>query len=128
MMEVVKTTALLAKLSSLDAMAVLPSDVLRFACRGGAHAFGQPGLIGSLEEGKKADLVLVDLDNPFVQPVHNVDSALVYNARASAVDTVLIDGKVVMKDKEITVVDEERLLAETRAQTHDLMKRAAVDA
>jgi 5-methylthioadenosine/S-adenosylhomocysteine deaminase len=43
MMEVLKTTALLAKLSSLDATAVLPADVLRFACRGGAYAFGQPG-------------------------------------------------------------------------------------
>ncbi len=128
MMEVLKTAAVLAKLSTLDAMSVLPGDVLRFACRGGARAFGQPELIGSLEAGKKADIVLVDLNNPFAQPVHNVDSALVYNARASAVDTVIINGRTVMRNKEITVLDEEKLLAEVRQKTKRLFSRAGVTA
>lgn len=128
MMEVLKTTALLAKLSTLDAMAVLPMDVLKFACLDGARAFGQPELIGTLEAGKKADIVLVDLDNPFAQPVHNVDSALVYNGRAGAVDTVIIDGTIVMKDKEITVLDEEKLLAEARETAGRLFSRAGVTA
>ena len=58
--EVLKTTALLRKVATLDAMALLLEDVLRIACRGGAEAFGQPNIIGSLEVGKKADVVLVD--------------------------------------------------------------------
>ena len=52
-------------------MALLPEDVLWMACRGGAAAFGQPEPIGSLEVGKKADIVLVDLNTPFAMPVHS---------------------------------------------------------
>ena len=126
MMETLKTTALLAKLSSLDAMALLPRDVLRFATMGGARAFGQPELIGSLEKGKKADVVLVDLDSPFAMPVHNVDSALVYNLGAGAVDTVLVDGKVLMEDKEIKILDEKKLLHEARKSCRDLFQRSGV--
>ena len=87
--EVLKTTALLRKVATLDAMALLLEDVLRIACRGGAEAFGQPNIIGSLEVGKKADVVLVDLDTPRAMPVHHVPSALVYNASGGDVDTVL---------------------------------------
>ena len=126
MMEVLKTTALLAKLSTLDAMALLPFDVLRCACRGGAAAFGQADSIGSLEIGRKADIVLVDLDSPFAMPVHHPESALVYNLSAQAVDTVLIDGRVVMRDKVVTVVDERQLLHDARAQCANLFSRAGV--
>jgi 5-methylthioadenosine/S-adenosylhomocysteine deaminase len=57
-----------------------PEDAAWMACRGGAAAFGQPELIGSLEAGKKADMVLVDLNTPFTMPVHKPVSALVYGA------------------------------------------------
>ncbi len=126
MMETLKTTALLAKLSTLDAMAVLPEDVLWMACRDGSKAFGQPDLIGSLEVGKKADIVLVDLDSPFAMPVHKVPSALVYNLGSCAVDTVLVDGKILMEDKEIKVVDEKAVLAEAREACARLFERAGV--
>ena len=76
MLEVLKTTALLHKVSSLNAMVLLPDDILRMACRGGAAAFGLPEKIGSIEPGKKADIVLVDLNTPMAMPVHRVPSAL----------------------------------------------------
>lgn len=126
MMEVLKTTALLAKLSTLDAMALLPTDVLRFSTRGGAAAFGRPDIIGSLEKGKKADLVLVDLNSPFAMPVHNVDSALVYNLGAGAVDTVIVNGKILMEDKEIKILDEQKLLHEARVSCRNLFENAGV--
>ena len=126
MLEVLKTTALLHKVSSLDAMALLPEDVLWMACRGGAAAFGQAGLIGSLEVGKKADVVLVDLDTPRAMPVHRAPSALVYNASAGEVDTVLVDGQVLMRNREILCVDEKALLAEARAACARLFERAGV--
>jgi 5-methylthioadenosine/S-adenosylhomocysteine deaminase len=126
MMEVLKTAALLAKVSTLDAMAVLPQDILRMACRGGALAFGQPEWIGSLEIGKKADIVLVDMDTPFAMPVHNVVSALVYNLSYGSVDTVLVDGQVLMKDKKILVLDEKAVLAEARLVCKKLFERAGV--
>ena len=95
-------------MSSLDAMILLPEDALWMACRGGAAAFGQPDLIGSLEPGKKADVVLVDLNTPLAMPVHKPVSALVYNLAARDVDTVIVDGKVLMRGKRILCVDEDR--------------------
>jgi 5-methylthioadenosine/S-adenosylhomocysteine deaminase len=127
MMEVLKTTALLAKVSNMDAMALFPTDVINMACRGGAMAFGQPDSIGSLEVGKKADVVIVDMDTPFAMPVHNEVSALVYNLNSGAVDTVIVDGQLLMKGKEILVVDEKAILKEARAVCTKLFEKASVN-
>lgn len=126
MLEVLKTTALLHKVNTLDAMVLLPEDVLGMACRGGAAAFGQPTLIGSLEVGKKADVVLVDLNTPRAMPVHRVSSALVYNASGGDVDTVIVDGQILMRNKHVLHVDEEALLAEARDACARLFERAGV--
>jgi 5-methylthioadenosine/S-adenosylhomocysteine deaminase len=126
MLEVLKTTTLLHKVNTLDAMVLLPEDVLWMACRGGAAAFGQPGLIGSLEVGKKADVVVVDLNTPRAMPVHNALSALVYNASGGDVDTVIVDGEVLMRDKRVLCLDESALLAEARGACARLFERAGV--
>ncbi|RMF04676.1 MAG: amidohydrolase [Chloroflexi bacterium] len=127
MMEVLKTTALLQKVHTLNAMILLPEDVLRMACRGGAEAFGLPNDIGSLEVGKKADITLVDLNTPFAMPVHRVPSALVYNINAREVDTVIVNGKILMRHKKILFVDEDALLREARSACAGLFKRAGVE-
>ncbi len=126
MMETLKVTALLHKVNTLNAMILLPEDVLWMACRGGSVAFGQPEQIGSLEVGKKADVVLVDLDTPLAMPVHRVPSALVYNCGARDVDTVIVDGQILMRHKEITVLDEKALLARARQSCSNLFERAGV--
>lgn len=126
MFAVMKTTALLHKVNTLNAMVLLPEDVLRMACRGGAAAFGQPEKIGSLEPGKKADLILLDLDTPLAMPVHKVPSALIYNAGSRDVDTVIVDGRILMKGKEILVVDEKTVLARARKVCGDLFTRAGM--
>lgn len=125
MFETLKTTSCLQKVYKLDAMALSPDDVLEMACRGGAVTFGQPTLIGSLEVGKKADIVLVDLDSPLIMPVHKVPSALVYNVTPGNVDTVIIDGTIVMRNKHITIVNEKAILAQARTVCEQLMARAA---
>ena len=89
-------------------------------------AFGQPSLIGSLEVGKKADVVLVDLNTPFAMPVHKPLSALVYNTGYGSVDTVIVDGKLLMRGKKVLCVDEEALLAEARQVCARLFERAGV--
>jgi 5-methylthioadenosine/S-adenosylhomocysteine deaminase len=127
MLEVLKTTALLHKVHSLEAMALLPEDVIWMACQGGASAFGQPNQIGSLEPGKKADLVLVDLNTPLAMPVHRVPSALVYNLSTRDVDTVIVDGKILMQNKEVLILDEKVLLARARKTCADLFNRAGVE-
>lgn len=126
MLETLKATALLHKVSTLNAQVLLPEDVLWMACRGGAIAFGQPDLIGSLEPGKKADIVLVDLDTPLAMPVHRIPSALVYNASARDIDTVIVDGRILMRHKQITILDEKALLARARAVCAGLFHRAGV--
>ena len=126
MMELLKTTALLHKVNTLDAMVLLPQDVLQMACRGGAKAFGMPDEIGSLEVGKKADITIVDLDTPMAMPVHSVQSALVYNASTRDVDTVIVDGRLVMEDKEILFLDEKELLKKARQVCNNLFERAGV--
>jgi 5-methylthioadenosine/S-adenosylhomocysteine deaminase len=126
MLETLKTTALLQKVSRLDAMALLPEDVLWMACRGGAAAYGEPDQIGSLEVGKKADLILVDLNTPLAMPVHKIPSALVYNLSARDMDTMIVDGRIVMQDKEILVLDERALLERARETCQDLFNRAGV--
>jgi 5-methylthioadenosine/S-adenosylhomocysteine deaminase len=127
MMEVLKTTALLHKVHNLDAMALLPEDVLWMACRGGAAAFGQQDLIGSLETGKKADLILVDMNTPLAMPVHRVPSALVYNLSNRDVDTVVVGGNILMQHKDILVLDEKALLVRARNTCTDLFKRAGIE-
>jgi 5-methylthioadenosine/S-adenosylhomocysteine deaminase len=126
MIETLKTTALLHKVSTLDAMILQPEEVLRMACRDGARVFGQEDQIGSLEVGKKADVVLVDLNTPFAVPVHRVPSALVYNVHGSNVDTVIVNGKILMRGKEIRVLDENALLEQCRRAACSLMARAGV--
>ncbi len=126
MMELLKTTALLHKVNTLDAMVLLPQDVLQMACRGGAKAFGMPDEIGSLEAGKKADITIVDLDTPMAMPVHSVQSALVYNASTRDVDTVIVDGRLVMENKEILFLDEKELLKKARQVCAGLFERAGV--
>ncbi|MFV2039279.1 MAG: amidohydrolase family protein, partial [Acidimicrobiales bacterium] len=95
MFEVLKATVLLQKIHHLDAVALQPEDALQMACRGGALAFGVPD-IGSIEIGKKADLVVVDLESVFVAPVHSVASALVFCAAPANVSEVLVDGRILI--------------------------------
>jgi 5-methylthioadenosine/S-adenosylhomocysteine deaminase len=126
MLEILKTTALLHKVTTLNAMVLLPEDILWMACRNGATAFGMPQQIGSLEKGKKADLIMVDLDTPMAMPVHKAASALVYNASNRDVDTVIVDGKILMRGKEILFTDEKAMLARARKVCADLFVRAGV--
>jgi len=126
MFETLKATALMHKVSTLNAMVLLPEDVLRMVCRGGAEAFGLPDQIGSLEVGKKADVVLVNLNTPFAMPVHRVPSALVYNISAREVDTVIVNGEILMRHQQILFVDEDALLREARDVCAHLFRRAGV--
>jgi 5-methylthioadenosine/S-adenosylhomocysteine deaminase len=126
MLELLKVTALLHKVITLDATVLLPEDVLWMACRGGASAFGMPEQIGSLEAGKKADVVLVDLDTPMAMPVHRIPSALVYNAGTRDVDTVIVNGNFLMRNKEILFLDEKLLLAQARHACSRLFANAGV--
>jgi 5-methylthioadenosine/S-adenosylhomocysteine deaminase len=124
MVETLKTTSLLHKVTSQDANVFQLMDLLWMACRNGADAFGQPELIGSLEPGKKADLILVDLNSAFAQPVHNPVSALIFCLHGSDVDSVMINGNFVMQNKKILIINEDDLLKECQKAAKELVSRS----
>ena len=85
-------------------------EVLDMATRNGAKALGLN--TGSIEVGRKADLALLDLDAPSLTPLNNPVAALAYSANGSEVTDVIIDGRTVMRDRELTTIDEERVRCE----------------
>ena len=99
---------------------------LHMATMGGARAVGMEAEIGSLEVGKKADVILVDLDTPWCRPVRaeNLPSNLVYNATGSDVTDVIVDGRVVVREKKVLTVDAPAVLRETQERAERIWARA----
>ncbi|XOF33740.1 MAG: amidohydrolase [Candidatus Electrothrix sp. YB6] len=114
--------AKLQKLHSLDPVAVPASDILRMATSGGAAVLGSERDTGVLEAGKKADIILIDLDSPRLRPMHGLD-LLVYAAQGADVQTVLIDGKLVMQDRSIRSFDLDKALHQVRLLAGRVRKR-----
>lgn len=124
MFEVMKTAVLLQKVSHLDPMALQPSDVLTMACRGGARAAQQARPAGTITPGAPADLVLVDLNSVYCQPVHRLDSALVFNCSPDRVRSVMVGGQWRLFDRHIVGLDESSILADAVQQAR-LVAQAA---
>jgi cytosine/adenosine deaminase-related metal-dependent hydrolase len=94
----------------------------------GARGLGLEAEIGSLEPGKRADLVLFDLDRPEWRPLLDPVSNLVYSAGAASVRSVMIDGRLVLDEGRVTTVDEEELLRRVDALTGPYLARAGLAA
>jgi 5-methylthioadenosine/S-adenosylhomocysteine deaminase len=109
-----RTAALLAKTVAGDAAALPASRVLHMATLGGARALGLGDEIGSLTEGKWADITAVNLDNFATQPVYNPISQLVYAASRDQVSDVWVAGRRLLQDGRLTALDERELAARTR--------------
>jgi len=91
---------------------VMPiAEVLYIATRDSARVYGQPDDLGNLDPGSLADIILVDMTQPHTQPLHSIPATLVYNTRASDVQTVIIDGQVVMKNRELLTLDEGEIIS-----------------
>ena len=106
MWEAMDVAAKLHKLSASDPRVVRAEEVLAMATIGGARALHLEKEIGSIVAGKRADLVVVDLDALHQTPMYNVFSHLVYATKASDVRTVVIEGRVVMRDRRLLTLDE----------------------
>lgn len=95
-----------------NAEAVSAQNVLQMATLGGARAMGREGDIGIIAEGAKADISIIDLRSPNLMPNNNIISSLVYSANGSEVETVIADGKILMENRELKTIDEERVYYE----------------
>jgi cytosine/adenosine deaminase-related metal-dependent hydrolase len=93
---------------------------------GGAQAVGLADQIGSLEVGKRADLVLHDTDRPEWRPLHNVVNQLVWSADGRGVHTVVVDGRVVVEDGHMTTIDEAALWAEAQRRGEQIVARSGL--
>ena len=89
-----------------------PEDMLDDATQGGARAVGQGKLLGSLEVGKKADLFVLDTQRAHLVPAMRIVSAWIHNGQPSDIESVMIDGQFVMRNRKILTVDEDRVIAD----------------
>lgn len=128
MLEEMKFVPLLQKVRHLDATVMKAEEVLRMATIGGAKALGLDREIGSLEAGKKADITILDYRQPHLTPFltgkyDNVVSNLVYSASGSDVDTVLVDGKVLVRGKQLLSGDTNRIMDHAQQAVEQLLLR-----
>ncbi len=119
MFETLKFTALLQKFSSHNQTVATAREVWDAATLGGARALGFDA--GAVEEGKLADLILVDLKRAYMVPNHNLYSNLVYSASGDCVDTVICDGNVLMKNRKVASEDE--ILEKAGSIARDVLRR-----
>jgi 5-methylthioadenosine/S-adenosylhomocysteine deaminase len=123
MWEEIDTAAKLHKLNSKNPTVVTAREALEMATIRGARAIHQEREIGSLEPGKRADILIVNMNSPHQTPLYNVYSQLVYATKASDVRTVIINGKVVMLNRRVLTIDERAVKAKA-VQYRDQIRKS----
>jgi 5-methylthioadenosine/S-adenosylhomocysteine deaminase len=99
------------------------AQVLHIATRGSAQVIGLGGQIGAVEPGYLADLILVDMSGPHLQPLHSVTASLVYATRASDVQTVVVDGKVIMRNRQLLTLNKSEIIEQVNQAMERLARR-----
>jgi 5-methylthioadenosine/S-adenosylhomocysteine deaminase len=97
--------------------------ILELATRGGAEALGIEGEVGSLEMGKKADVILVDLYNPYITPTMDPLTSIVLYGTSGDISEVIVNGKILKKDKQITTIDVTEALTRAQSRVEEIIKR-----
>jgi 5-methylthioadenosine/S-adenosylhomocysteine deaminase len=114
LMEEMDLAAKLAKITKMNPLALNAPAVVEMATIDGARALHMDKQIGSVERGKKADLILISLDEPNAVPMYDIYAQLAYALKASDVETVIIGGRVVLRDHRLLTVDEKRAIDKAR--------------
>ncbi len=114
LMEEMDLAAKLAKITKMSPLALNAKAVVEMGTIDGARALHMDKEIGSLEKGKKADLIVISLDEPNAVPMYDIYAQIAYALKASDVETVMIGGRLVMKDHKLLTVDEEAAIAKAR--------------
>ena len=122
MFEVMRIALMVGRIKTGNYAAFMPQDVMEMATRNGAKALGLDEEIGSLETGKKADVILIDLKKPHLVPLVNILGNLVHTGLASDVDTVIVNGQILMEGRKVTTVNEGEVLVQAQKTTERLWK------
>jgi 5-methylthioadenosine/S-adenosylhomocysteine deaminase len=108
------TAAKIHKVTTLNPTVMNAETVLKMATGGGAHVLGLASRIGSIEVGKEADIILVDMNKPHLTPIYDCCSHLVYAACGADTRTSIIDGKIVMRDRRLLTIDVDKAMENVR--------------
>jgi Cytosine deaminase and related metal-dependent hydrolases len=127
MIREMKIASLLQKARTLDPKALRAEKVLEMATVNGASALGLQNEIGSIEEGKRADLAIIRIENEHCIPSFNPISTLVYSCSGSDVETVIIDGRIIMLEREVMTLNEQRIIEEAMDASEKLLERAGIN-
>jgi 5-methylthioadenosine/S-adenosylhomocysteine deaminase len=122
MFESMKFAALLQKTFYMDPTVLPAEKILRMATIEGAKALGLEKTVGSLEVGKKADLILVNFEKPHLTPTHNFYANLVYSANGSDVDTTIVDGEILMENRKVKTLNEPEVMKKAQKTARDLIE------
>ncbi|MGE3276180.1 MAG: amidohydrolase [Vicinamibacterales bacterium] len=125
MFEAMRQAAFVHKLVRMDPRVVSARDALEMATIGGARVLGREQDLGSLEAGKLADLIVVRMDRPGQTPMYDPVSHLVYTTHGDDVETTIVNGQVLMRDRVVRTLDAPAVLAEARRAAEAVRKAVA---
>jgi 5-methylthioadenosine/S-adenosylhomocysteine deaminase len=121
LIEELKTASLLQKVSTLDPKVLNSDEAIAIGTINGAKALGLEDEIGSIEVGKKADLILIDTNNANMIPDSSkLSSNIIYSANGSNVDTTICNGQILMENKKLTTLDEQEIYDKARKAIEEL--------
>ena len=110
-------------LAAFDPIVMTCKMLLRMATQGGANALGRGDELGTIEVGKLADMILVDIDQPHISPTQNLVNTLVCAAGGRDVTDSIINGKVVMRNRQVLTLDEEKIKADAKQHMREILSR-----
>jgi len=116
-----------ANLRENDPTVVPAESILEMATINGAKSMGIEDQVGSIEAGKKADMIVINMDKPHLTPAPDPVSTIVYAAHGTDVETVMIDGKMIMKHRDVLTLDEEKIIQEARSRFPEVVKRGGLE-
>ena len=122
MFEEMHLASIMHKALNYDAVSVPAESVIKMATINGAKALGIQDELGTLEVGKKADIILIDLRKPHLVPLNNPLSAICYSAQSSDVHTVIVDGKILMENYELKTIDIEKAMHDAEDAARKLIR------
>ena len=125
MWDEMRSASFLQKVSTMDPLVLPAYEVLKMATVDAARAVGMAGELGVICEGALADFILIDLCKPHLMPVHNLVANLIYCANASDVDTVVVDGEIVVEERRIRVVEVADLCRRAQQAADRIVRRVA---
>ncbi|MGN0906043.1 MAG: amidohydrolase family protein, partial [Bullifex sp.] len=123
MVKEMRLAAMLATISTMKPASTTPYEILEMATVNGAKALGLDDRIGTIEEGKEADIVLVNASCASMTPLNNIFSAIVFSMPEDAVDTVYCRGKLLMENRELKTLDEAEIIRNANQKWNELLSR-----